>query len=68
LGNAKEGISWLRHLRNILVRFIAEGTQSDEAVKQAVKEAVLRNKNAGNSIVTMKDGHMVWLKPEEITV
>lgn len=30
--------------------------------KQAVKEAVLRHKNAENSIVTIK----VWLKPEEI--
>jgi isoaspartyl peptidase/L-asparaginase-like protein (Ntn-hydrolase superfamily) len=49
-------------------KIITEGTQIDEAVKQAVKDAVLRHKNAGNSIVTMKDGQMVWLKPEEITV
>ena len=55
-------------LKKDIGKIIAEGTQIDEAVKQAVKEAVLRHKNAGNSIVTMKDGQMVWLKPEEITV
>ena len=55
-------------LKKDIGKIIAEGTQIDEAVKQAVKEAVLLHKNAGNSIVTMKDGHMVWLKPEEITV
>lgn len=55
-------------LKKDIGKIIAEGTQIDEAVKQAVKEAVLRHKNVGNSIVTMKDGCMVWLKPEEITV
>jgi hypothetical protein len=55
-------------LKKDIGRIIAEATQIDEAVKQAVKEAVLRHKNAGNSIATMKDGHMVWLKPEEIAV
>lgn len=55
-------------LKKDIGKIIAEGTQIDEAVKQAVKEAVLRHKNSGNSIVTMKDGHMVWLKPEEINV
>ncbi|MFZ4859683.1 MAG: hypothetical protein ACOYL3_25205 [Desulfuromonadaceae bacterium] len=58
----------VEELKKDIGKIIAEGTQIDEAVKQAVKEAVLRHKSAGNSIVTMKDGHMVWLKPEEITV
>lgn len=49
-------------------RDISDSDLIDEAVIQAVKEAVLRHKNAGDSIVTMKDGHMVWLKPEEISV
>lgn len=47
-------------------RIIAEGTEIDEAVKQAVQKAVLKHKLAGNPIVGMKDGKMVWLKPEEI--
>ncbi len=49
-------------------KIIAEGTQIDEAVKQAVKEAVLKHKQAGNPIVGMKDGQMVWIKPDEIAV
>lgn len=47
-------------------RILAEGTEIDEAVKQAVQKAVLQHKLAGNPIVGMKDGKMVWLKPEEI--
>lgn len=49
-------------------KIIAEGTLIDEAVKQVVKEAVLKHKQAGNPIVAMKDGQMVWIKPEEISV
>jgi isoaspartyl peptidase/L-asparaginase-like protein (Ntn-hydrolase superfamily) len=55
-------------LKKDIGKIIAEGTLIDEAVKQAVKEAVLKHKQAGNSIVAMKDGKMVWLKPEEIAV
>jgi hypothetical protein len=36
------------------------------AVTSAVREAILRHKQAGNPIVVMKDGKMVWLQPEEI--
>lgn len=47
-------------------KIIAEGTEIDEAVKQAVQKAVLQHKLAGNPIVGMQNGKMVWLKPEEI--
>jgi hypothetical protein len=36
------------------------------AVTSAVREAILRHKQAGNPIVVMKDGKMVWLQPDEI--
>jgi hypothetical protein len=49
-------------------RIIAEGTEIDAALKQAVQKAVLQHKLAGNPIVVMQDGKMVWLKPEEIQV
>jgi isoaspartyl peptidase/L-asparaginase-like protein (Ntn-hydrolase superfamily) len=49
-------------------KILGEGTEIDEAVKKAVKEAVLRHKQAGNPIVVMNNGQMVWLKPEEIQV
>lgn len=55
-------------IRKDIDKILSEGTEIDEAVKKAVKEAVLRHKQAGNPIVGMKDGQMVWLKPEEIQV
>jgi isoaspartyl peptidase/L-asparaginase-like protein (Ntn-hydrolase superfamily) len=55
-------------IRKDIDKILVEGTEIDEAVKKAVKEAVLRHKQAGNPIVVMKDGQMVWLKPEEIQV
>jgi hypothetical protein len=36
------------------------------AVTSAVREAILKHKQAGNPIVVMKDGKMVWLQPDEI--
>lgn len=44
----------------------AEGTLIDKALKQAVREAILQHKRAGNPIVVWRDGKMGWLKPEEI--
>jgi len=45
-----------------------EGTLIDEALKQGVREALRKHKQAGNPIVIWKDGKAVWLKPEEIPV
>ena len=45
-----------------------EGIPIDEALKQAVKKALLIHKQAGNPVVVWQDGKMVWLKPEEIPV
>jgi hypothetical protein len=55
-------------IRKDIDKILVEGTEIDKAVKKAVKEAVLRHKQAGNPIVVMKDGQMAWLKPEEIQV
>ena len=38
------------------------------AMVQGVREALLKHKQAGNSIVIWKDGKIVWLKPEEIFI
>lgn len=38
------------------------------ALTQGVREALLRHKQAGNPIVIWRDGKMVWLKPEEISL
>lgn len=38
------------------------------AIVQGVREALLKHKQAGNPIVIWKNGKVVWLKPEEISV
>jgi hypothetical protein len=49
-------------------KIFAEGTLIDEAVRKAVREAVLMHKRAGNSIVVRKGDQMVLLAPEEIEI
>ena len=53
------------HEKNI-DQIFAEGTLIDKALQQAVHEAVLQHKRAGNPIAAWRDGKTVWLKPEEI--
>jgi len=45
-----------------------EGQQIDEALRQAVQEALLRHKQAGNPIAAWQDGKLVWIRPEDIPV
>jgi len=40
----------------------------DRAVRQAVREAVLDHKRAGNPIVGTVDGKIVIIPPEEIVI
>ncbi len=47
-------------------QIFAEGTLIDRALKQAVHEALLQHKRAGNPIAAWRDGKTVWLKPEDI--
>lgn len=35
----------------------------DLALKQAVQEALLRHKQAGNPVVAWRDGKIVWIPP-----
>jgi len=45
-----------------------EGTQIDQALKEAVQEALRDHKRAGNPVCAWRDGHIVWIPPEEIPV
>lgn len=45
-----------------------EGTLIDKALKEGVREALIRHKQASNPIVVWRDGKVVWLTPEEIPV
>ncbi len=47
-------------------RIIADRDRIASALAEGVKDALKRHKQAGNPIVVMQDGKMVWLKPEEI--
>ena len=38
------------------------------ALRQAVQEALLSHKRAGNPVATWKDGRVVWVQPEDIPV
>jgi hypothetical protein len=44
-----------------------EGTSIDNALKQAVQEALVRHKQAGNPVVAWRDGKIVWIQPNEIS-
>lgn len=46
----------------------ADGFLIDLALKQAVQEALLRHKQAGNPVVVWRDNKIVWIPPEEISV
>lgn len=38
------------------------------ALRQAVREALLRHKKAGNPVAVWRDGQVKWIKPEDIPV
>lgn len=43
-----------------------EGTAIDEALRSAVREALLWHKKLGNPIAVWEDSRVVWIPPEEI--
>ncbi len=49
-------------------KVFADGTLIDEALKRAAREAVRQHKRNGHPIVEWRDGHVVWIQPEDICV
>ncbi len=39
-----------------------------DAMTSAVRDALRRHKQAGNPIAVWRDGQVVWLQPDEITI
>jgi hypothetical protein len=37
-----------------------------EALRLAVREALLRHKQAGNPVAVWRDGRVVWVRPEDL--
>ncbi len=48
--------------------FVRHSDEINEAYRRAVREALKKHKNAGNSVVIERDGKMVILQPNEIEV
>ena len=48
--------------------FFNNGSEIDEALQKAVKEALLLHKKAGNPIASWEDGKIIWIQPEDIPV
>jgi len=46
--------------------FVEDHQVIDEALKQGVREAMLRHKQAGLPVVIYRDGQTVWIQPEEL--
>jgi Arc/MetJ family transcription regulator len=38
----------------------------DEALKRGVRNAMLRHKKEGSSVVIERDGNIEWVKPEDL--
>jgi hypothetical protein len=51
-------------------RSLAERLQDvdliERAFKRAVRDALIRHKQAGNPIAEWRDGRVVWIQPEDI--
>lgn len=46
--------------------FVEGGDVIDEALKQGVREAMVRHKKDGLPVVIYRDGKTVWVKPEDL--
>lgn len=56
----------MKQAEQTIGEIFADGRLVDEALKRAVREAILRHKLAGNPIVVWEDGKTVWIQPENI--
>ena len=46
--------------------FVEEGHLIDGALKQGVRDAMLRHKEAGLPVVIYRDGKAVWVMPQDL--
>jgi len=45
-----------------------DGKKIDSALRNAVQQALLQHKKAGNPVVEWRDGKVILIKPEDIVV
>ena len=53
--------------KNVAAIF-ADGKLIDRAMNEAVREALVEHKRAGNPVAEWRDGKVVWIPPEKIRV
>jgi hypothetical protein len=63
-----ENLSMEEKTEKSIDEIFREGVLIDKALKDAVQEALMRHKQAGNPIIVWRDGKAVWLQPEEISL
>ena len=54
--------------KNQISLLLADREKISQALAQAVRDALLKHKQAGNPVATWRDGKVVWIPPEEILV
>lgn len=58
----------IQRARPNISELIAAGKPVDDAVSLGIREAMLRHKRLGESVVSWRDGKVVIIPPEEIPV
>ena len=53
---------------NKILSVLKDNDKITQALKKAVKQALLTHKQNGNPVATWQDGKVVWIPPEEIEV
>jgi hypothetical protein len=51
-----------------LKEFESENDGIEQAVRLAVRDALIQHKRAGNPVCTWRDGKVVWIPAEEIQI
>ncbi len=46
----------------------ASGVEIDRALQKAIREALLRHRQAGHPVSAWRDGKIIWIPPEDIPV
>lgn len=58
----------IQKARDDIDELFRDGRAIDEALRQAVRKALLRHKQMGLPVVSWENGKVVWIPPEEIFV
>ena len=49
-------------------QIFAEGTLIDKALADATQKALWEHKQVGNPVAAWRDGKVIWITPEEISI